>query len=137
MIKPAYILGLMLFASTVSGIDGGHLDRLSALSMLESGDNDLAHGRSGEVSRFQMLKSVWKAHTRLPLAQATNAITAQSVAVAVMKERVAGFIARHHREPTDAEFYKTWNPRCPDETAQRFANLCKLKYNNTRKELTP
>ena len=100
------------------------MSQIDALSMLESGNNDFAHGRSHEVSRWQMLPSVWRSHTRLPLSASTNAITAQRVALAVLQERVTAFVVRYHREPTPFETYVLWNPRCPKETAQRFANLC-------------
>jgi len=100
------------------------MPQIDALSMLESGDNDFAHGRSGEISRYQITKSVWRAHTRLPYSAATNALTAQSVALAVLLEREAAFAARHHRAPSDYEAYTLWNPRAPAETCQRFANLC-------------
>ena len=109
----------LLLASNAFGMDS-----LEALSQLESGDNDFAHGRSHEVSRWQMLPSVWRSHTRLPLSASTNAITAQRVALAVLQERVTAFVVRYHREPTPFETYVLWNPRCPKETAQRFANLC-------------
>jgi hypothetical protein len=100
------------------------MPQIDALSMLESGNNDFAHGRSGEISRYQLLKSVWRAHTRLPYSAATNALTAQSVALAVLLERETAFAARHHRAPSDFEAYALWNARAPAETCQRFANLC-------------
>ena len=100
------------------------MDRLAALSQIESGNNDHARGRAGEVSRWQILKSVWRAHTSLPYSAATNAITAQAVALAVLAERVTAFSAKHGRQPTDAEIYLLWNPKAAHSTAQRFANLC-------------
>src|ERR1035441_2322952 len=35
------------------------MDRWSALSMIESGDDDLAVGPGGEVSRFQIRRELW------------------------------------------------------------------------------
>jgi hypothetical protein len=32
------------------------MDRLAALSMIETGDNDRMVGRAGEISRYQILK---------------------------------------------------------------------------------
>ena len=103
------------------------MDRMAALSMLESGDCDTCKGKAGEVSRFQMLKSVWCAHTSLPLSAATDALTALPIAIKVADERVANFAAHHGRQPTDFEFYRLWNPKCKAETARRFANLCESK----------
>src|SRR6266567_952502 len=37
------------------------MDRWSALSQIESGDNDKAVGRLGEISRYQILPDVWSA----------------------------------------------------------------------------
>ena len=39
------------------------MDRLSALSMLETGNNDRMVGRAGEISRYQILKSEWRTVT--------------------------------------------------------------------------
>ena len=36
------------------------MDRLSALSQIESGDNDRAVGKAGEISRYQVLKNEWR-----------------------------------------------------------------------------
>jgi ABC-type uncharacterized transport system substrate-binding protein len=46
------------------------------------------------------------------------------VAMKIIQERTDNFIAQHGRTPTDAEWYKMWNPRCSKATAQRFQNLC-------------
>lgn len=113
---------ILVLLLSVTGAAG--MDRLAALSQIESGDNDLAHGKAGEVSRWQILKSVWKANTAIPIAQATNAITAQHVALKILTDRIAHFTATHHRPPTDIEVYRTWNPRSSRATAQRYANLC-------------
>lgn len=37
---------------------------LAAISAVESGDNDLAVGKRGEVSRYQMLPAVWSRYNR-------------------------------------------------------------------------
>ena len=36
------------------------MDRLAALSMIETGNNDRMVGRAGEISRFQILKREWE-----------------------------------------------------------------------------
>ena len=47
------VVGLCLASSA--------LDRWAALSQIESGDNDKAVGRMGEISRYQILPDVWAA----------------------------------------------------------------------------
>ena len=39
------------------------MDRLSALSMIETGNNDRMVGRAGEISRYQILKREWRSVT--------------------------------------------------------------------------
>ncbi|HXG49204.1 MAG TPA: hypothetical protein VNO52_16390, partial [Methylomirabilota bacterium] len=36
---------------------------LEALSLIESGNNDRAIGRAGEVSRYQILPTVWRRYS--------------------------------------------------------------------------
>ncbi len=48
------MLGALLVIHGCSG-----MDRWAALSMIESGDNDYAVGKSGEVSRYQISKQDW------------------------------------------------------------------------------
>ena len=113
-----------LIPNTHSGIG----QRLAALSMVESGDNDQAIGRAGEVSRFQILPNVWARYfftsppLHFPLSQreragvresATNAFTAWHIAYAIMQDRCSAFETKFHRPPTDREFYILWaRPRC-------------------------
>lgn len=107
------------------------MDRFEALSMLESGDNDFAVGRSGEVSRYQILPRVWRETLPfVPLAQATNSFWSNQCALLIALHREDRFLKQRGRWPTDFEFYKLWNPKCPDETARRFANLCARKEDN-------
>lgn len=71
-----------------SGRVGVQTHYLAALAKLESGGNDLARGRAGEVGRFQCLEMVWReACPSYPLAAATNAATAVLVLRAVIFER--------------------------------------------------
>jgi hypothetical protein len=83
--------------------------RLSALSAVESGHNDRAIGPRGEVSRYQILPSVWRrfgggTNPRVPGG-------ASVVALSVMRPRIATFTSKHHREPTESEWYLLWH--CP------------------------
>lgn len=108
------------------------LDRLSALSMLETGDSDLAVGRAGEISRYQIMKTEWRSVTT-----STNyrdPSTAKQVVARLMEDRVEKFRLARHRAPTDFEFYALWNApaqaltgrisRTVAERSRRFVNLC-------------
>jgi hypothetical protein len=111
--------------------------RLQALSMIETGDDDNAIGRAGEVSRYQIKPGVWKEYFRkiktgwnsaaLLRAAATNPFTARNVATAILQDRCRAFAARFHRQPTDREFYLLWNSpgalATRGDGAERFSNL--------------
>ena len=107
------------------------MDRWSALSMLESGDNDNATGPGGEISRFQIQPQFW------PGGDPHDSNAALSVAQNIMRPRVDNFQASHKRLPTDFEFYILWNapsevdhPRpAVTDRARRFANLVQLNEN--------
>jgi hypothetical protein len=101
------------------------MDRWPALSQIESGDNDAAIGRAGEVSRYQILPALWSGgsprDSKCALAQAKS----------IMRHRCERFADRFNRTPTDFEFYVLWNApaqiarpsKAVTERAQRFANL--------------
>jgi hypothetical protein len=120
-------IALMLFPIFSYGAD-----RWTALSMLESGDNDRAIGKAGEISRFQILKEEWRSVT--PSRRYTDPSLAKVVAEELMKRRVAAFSQVYRREPSDYEFYVLWNApgqvlnrqvtRTVAERAKRFRNLC-------------
>lgn len=101
------------------------MDRWSALSMIESGDNDHAVGRNGEVSRYQILPALW------PGGNPQNGQEALSAARAIMGVRLAHFRKVHQRPANDFEFYILWNApweashpsRAVSERARRYANL--------------
>ncbi len=126
------------------------MDRFAALSQIESGDNDSAVGKAGEVSRYQIMPGEWSACTSnvlvFPLGHPeqtrkqipTNKIDANEVAIEVQWRRTESFVKRHHRQPTDAEWYLLWHrpatvlggrkPTARElDRAQRFANLCAVK----------
>ena len=110
------------------------MDRLSALSMLETANNDRMVGRAGEISRYQILKSEWRAVTSS--VRWSDPQVARQVTLRIIDQRVKQFRAKHRREPTDFEFYVLWNApaqvlrgkvsRVVAERAQRFANLCSI-----------
>lgn len=101
------------------------MNRWQALSMLETGDNDYAIGRCGEISRFQIRAQFW------PGGNPQNPRAALVVAQNIMQARVARFEQTHKRLPNDFEFYILWNAPaevdhpvpCVAERAQRFTNL--------------
>ncbi|MCL5097361.1 MAG: hypothetical protein M1608_07510 [Candidatus Omnitrophica bacterium] len=110
------------------------MDRLSALAWIESGNNDHAVGRVGEISRYQIRKSEWRKVTRST--RYTNPYIARTVAVRLLEMRQCAFRKIYNRPPTDFEFYALWN--APNQIlrgyissrvaqrCRRFANLCDL-----------
>lgn len=101
------------------------MDRWSALSMIESGNNDSAVGSLGEISRYQIRPRLW------PGGNPHNPNLALNVARKIMEARLAKFEHSHNRAPSDFEFYVLWNApqevnhpcRAVAERAERFANL--------------
>lgn len=106
------------------------LDRWSALSQIESGDDDHAVGAAGEISRYQIKPELWRRYAPAD-SDYTNPGIALSVARQVMQERGMTFERTVHRPPTDLEFYILWNApaqtQCPGKAvlgrAERFRNL--------------
>jgi hypothetical protein len=108
------------------------MDRLSALSMLETGNDDRAVGSAGEISRFQVKKAEWRTVTNS--ANYSDFETARKVMVQLMDKRIHAFHDHFGRMPTDFEFYALWNApsqaltghvsRVVASRCQRFANLC-------------
>jgi hypothetical protein len=101
------------------------MDRWTALSMLETGDDDRIVGRAGEISRYQIRPELWPGGN--PLDRRTALAHAQKI----MAERIAAFEKSHGRAPDDFEFYVLWNApaqinrphRVVAERARRFVNL--------------
>jgi hypothetical protein len=110
------------------------MDRWSALSQIESGDDDHAVGSAGEVSRYQISPEVWQRYAP-PTAVWTKPEEALSVAKQAMQERCAAFERTAHRPPTDVEFYVLWNAPAQIQRpgkavlgrAGRFCNLIDRK----------
>ena len=130
-----WIFRFIKFLLVLSGLfwAGGAfaMDRFDGLSMIESGDDDFAHGGDTEVSRFQIRRELWWQTTNAPVSQATNAIVARAVAETITAQRCQFFAQQHGRSPTDFEFYVLWNSpaqvnhpsRAVRERAERFVNL--------------
>jgi hypothetical protein len=100
--KP-WFLGLLI------SIRAGAMDPFAALSMIESGDNDFARGKAGEVSRYQIRRDVWARSTAAPISQATDPQVAGSVARSIAWVRCHEFEISHGRPATALEFYILWN----------------------------
>ena len=106
------------------------MDRWSALSQIETRDNDNVVGAAGEISRFQIKPKLWQRYARSD-ADWKNPSEALATAQQLMKERCAGFQRRHNRPPTDFEFYVLWNApaqlerpcRVVKDRAERFSHL--------------
>jgi hypothetical protein len=111
------------------------MDRLSALSMIETGNNDRMVGRAGEISRYQILKREWRSVTSSTRYQDPE--TAKAVTLKLLDRRVQAFQAAYNRQPTNFEFYALWNApaqvlegrvsRVVAERCRRYANLCEWK----------
>ena len=105
------------------------MDRWSALSMIESGNNDSAVGSVGEISRYQIRPTLW------PGGNPHNPNLALTVAQKIMKARLDKFLRTHNRAPSNFEFYVLWNApqqvnhpcHAVAERAERFANLVSRK----------
>jgi hypothetical protein len=96
------VIVLMLVPWSAWGMDGW-----SALSMVESGDNDYAVGRAGEISRYQVLKKEWQSVTNSRAYSQPQ--TAAAVARVLLGRRVQQFEQKAHRPPTSFEVYVLWN----------------------------
>jgi len=112
------------------------MDRLNALSMLETGNNDRMVGRAGEISRYQILKAEWRSVTNS--VRWTDPEVAKAVTLKLLERRVNQFRATHRRDPSDFEFYVLWNApaqvlirgkvsKVVAERAERYANLCSIQ----------
>ena len=108
------------------------MDRLSALSMIETGNNDRMVGRAGEISRYQILKREWRSVTNST--RYADPATATAVTLRLIDRRVQAFHTAYNRQPTNFEFYALWNApaqvlegrvsRTVAERCRRYSNLC-------------
>jgi hypothetical protein len=99
---------------------------LWALGEIESGRNDMAHGRRGEIGRYQCLKAVWRNATAQPFSAATNSTIAATVTLAIIRQRTG----KDAGELTPQQFAVAWH--CPSakhlnceqqDYIARFTNL--------------
>ena len=111
--------------------------RLFALGMIETGNRDGEVGKAGEVSRYQILPTVWKAYSRR--ADYLNTQAAVEVARQHWTWLAGYFLEKTGRQPSDFDMYVMWNTRfgyyarrgfstarlepVVRDRAQRFVNL--------------
>lgn len=110
------------------------LDRISALSMIETGDNDRMVGQAGEISRYQIMKNEWRSVTNST--RFSDPAVSRAVMLKLVERRLEVFRSIYKREPTHFEFYGLWNApaqvyrgkvsRVVAERCRRYANLCEL-----------
>jgi hypothetical protein len=135
--KPKVTLLALVLAGMCFSSAG--MDRWAALSQIESGDNDKAVGKKGEISRYQILPDVWAAFAP-ENANWENPKDSLAVAKEAMKKRCADFEQTFHRAPTDFDFYVLWNApaqierpgNAVSERAKRFCNLLDKNENLAR-----
>src|ERR1043166_114480 len=132
----------LLFGLALSAQAG--LSRLDAISMLETGDNDLARGDAGEVSRYQLMQRVWRGYNNSTAY--TDPAVSRAVAAQHLQYLETWFAHRAGRAPTEFEVYVLWNAgptyywrkqfsaeavaRSIRERAERFVNLRESERTN-------
>lgn len=120
-----------------------HGSELTALRMIESGDNPRARGSKGERTAYQILPSTWKQYADKGMRYDTRH-HADEVASRILCAQRTAFFTVARRQPARAEVYAMWNlgfagfkrrgfdlARCPHVTqdaAMRFAALAEDLY---------
>lgn len=115
--------------------------RLTALAMIETGNNDWEVGGQGEISRYQLSPAVWKSYTTSD--NYTDPDVSMQVAWQHWKYLANYFKQRTGHEPDDFDMYVLWNTRfgyyerkgfsrheispVVQERASRFVNLVNRK----------
>jgi hypothetical protein len=81
--------------------------RLFALGAIETGNNDNEIGQAGEVSRYQIMPSVWKHYSRSSYYD--NPQVSRAVAQQHWSSLRASFKKQTGREPDSFDMYVLWN----------------------------
>jgi hypothetical protein len=93
--------------------------RQYALGMIETGNNDSAVGGLGEISRYQIMPSVWKNYS------SSRSYRNLDVATEVARQHWASlyeyFKKKNEREPTNFDLYVLWNTRHGHYAAKGFS----------------
>jgi hypothetical protein len=114
--------------------------KLSALAAIETGGRDEVIGTRGELSRYQIMPSVWKKHFAKQQCKLHIPAEAKRCAyVHVLYLEYKFMEANGNRKPSAAQLYAMWNlglsgfrrrgwltSNCPAvvrERAERFANI--------------
>ena len=85
----------------------GAVNRLDAIGMIESGDNDRAIGKAGEISRYQIKPQIWKSYS---VSSAWKDVTvSRPVAQRYLETLETRFRNKVGREPSDFDVYVLWN----------------------------
>ena len=91
-------------AATLATLDERHQ---YALGMIETGNDDREVGGAGEVSRYQIMPSVWRHYSD------SLSYRNPQVSLAVARHHWAAlynsFKEQAHREPSDFDMYVLWN----------------------------
>ena len=149
MIRKSIAKILLLLFSAGNAFAG--VSKLEALGMIESGNNDSAIGRAGEVSRYQIKPWIWRRYSTT--ASYHNSRVSRSVAEKYLAELEETFRKRAGREPDDFDIYILWNAGptyygkagfCKKrvhpiirERAQRFVNLREMKAEPVAERMHP
>ena len=105
MIDKYLAIAFVLSISAVGASAG--FSKLEALGMIESGNDDAAVGRAGEVSRFQIKPAIWRRYS--PTDSYRNFQVSRSVAEQHLTDLEETFRRRTGREPDDFDLYVLWN----------------------------
>lgn len=106
------MIGLSILATetTLVALQQDFNAKLRALSTIESNDNDKAKGKHGELSRYQLKRSVWRQHFPSEKDQRHIPSEAKRCAKAHLcwlELRLC--LAQRKREPDPRDVYAAWN----------------------------
>lgn len=123
------------------GTASAGLSKLEALGLIETGNDDGAIGRAGEVSRYQIKPWVWHQYAKSEAYR--NRQISSKVAEKYLTELEQTFQKRTGRRPEDFDLYVLWNAGPTyygkvgfskrrvhpviRERAERYANLRQIK----------
>jgi hypothetical protein len=132
-------LVFFLAASVLTAQAG--MNKLEAIGMIESGNNDRAIGSAGEISRYQIKPYIWKRYSASKAYN--NSLVSTWVADQYMATLEETFQKQSGRVPDDFDRYVLWNAgpgyyesigfertrvnRLIRERAQRFVNLREMR----------
>ena len=83
----------------------GH--RRMALGMIETGNRDSEIGGAGEVSRYQIMPTVWRQYSQSM--NYRNPDVSLAVAQKYWTQLYTRFVRQAHRQPNDFDMYVLWN----------------------------